>query len=58
MNPLDFDANVVKFLRVLKKFGLISRATYSRLGTNLMVNGEGKKDKWRKANWKDFLKSG
>ena len=58
MNPLDADANIIYLLRVLKKLGLLSRETYSRIGTDLMFNGKGKKDAWRKANWKDFLKSG
>lgn len=58
MNQLDADANVIYFLRVLKKLRLLSQKTYIRLGQYLIVNGKSKKDAWRKANWKEFLKSG
>lgn len=58
MNPLDIDANILQLLRVLKKLGLISKTTYWDIGQDLMHNGNSKKDKWRKANWKEFLKSG
>lgn len=58
MNGPNFDANIIQFFRVLKKIGLLSNTTYLRIGTDLMVNGNSKKDAWRKANWKEFLKSG
>ena len=58
MNELNADANVVYFLRTLKKLGLLSRETYLKIGSYLMTHGKSKKDTWRKANWKEFLKSG
>lgn len=58
MNQLDADANVLEFVRVLRKLNLISQKNYSRIGTYLINHGKGKKDAWRKANWKEFLKSG
>jgi hypothetical protein len=58
MNRPDADANVIYFLRALKKLGLLSHNTYIYLGEYLIVNGKNKKDAWRKANWKEFLKSG
>lgn len=57
-NDLDIDANMLQFIRILKKLGLVSRKTYARIGQDLLFNGKGKKDAWRKANWKEFLKSG
>lgn len=58
VNPLDYDASLLRLIRILKKLELISRKTYSRIGEHMIVNGHAKKDKWRQANWKDFLKSG
>ena len=57
-NGLDTDANILQLARVLNKLGLISSKTYSTLGTYLLYFGQGKKNAWRQANWKDFLKSG
>lgn len=58
MNGPNFDANIITFFRVLKKLGLLTKATYFAIGQDLMLNGNSKKDAWRKANWKEFLKSG
>ena len=61
MNQLDadaIDAKVIVFLRVLKRLNLISKKTYATIGAYLIDHGKSKKDAWRKANWKDFLKIG
>jgi len=52
------DANIIGFLRILRRLGLLSSKTYLSIGSDLMVNGHSKKDKWRQANWKEYLKSG
>jgi hypothetical protein len=58
MNKLNADANVVYFMRFLKKLGLLSSKTYIRIGQHLLIHGGSKKDTWRKTNWKEFLKDG
>lgn len=36
----------------------MSEETYLTMGTWLMLHGNEKKDQWRQANWKEYLKNG
>lgn len=58
MSRIEGEASIVQLLRLLKRLGLLSNKTYIKLGNHLMTNGEAKKDAWRQANWKAFLKNG
>lgn len=57
-NAQDIDVNIIHFLRFLRKLGLLSKKTYLVIGEDLIIKGSGKKSAWRKANWKEYLKSG